>query len=259
MTAPPDILNQPERVGRAFWVALALHGALVGGFVASNWLAAHTDTFGAKDAGGAAVGIETVNAIPLPSHGPENHLATDTESEVPQTPAKPEKVKAAKPPPDAVPIKSKTPKKTSADVATEQTHVTKFKQLDPYQVTSKTAPALSSPAFAVSGSGHIAMGPHTTLGTNYSGYGSQIQQLIATHWHTETIDANIRSAPAVTVTFEVMRDGSIRNLQIIQGSNIPPLDASVERAIRDSNPLPPLPPGFPHDSAVIDSSFELKR
>ena len=59
------MLNQPERVGRAFWAALALHAALIGGFVASNWLAAHTDTFGAKDAGGGAVGIETVKAIPL--------------------------------------------------------------------------------------------------------------------------------------------------------------------------------------------------
>ena len=259
MTAPADMLNQPERVGRAFWAALALHAALIGGFVASNWLAAHTDMFGAKDAGGAAVGIETVNAIPLPSHGPENHLATDSESEVPQTPTKPDKVKAAKPPPDAIPIKSKTPKKTLAEVASEQTHVTKFKQIDPYQVTSKSAPALSTPAFSVSGSGRIAMGPQTTLGTNYAGYGSQIQQLIATHWHTETIDQNIRSGPVVMVTFEIARDGSIRNVRIVQGSNILPLDASVERAIRDSNPLPPLPPGFPRDSALIDSSFELKR
>ena len=64
MNAPPqihpDISDQPDRLGRAFWVALALHVAVVGGFVASNWIAAHTDTFGAKDAGGGAVGIQTV-------------------------------------------------------------------------------------------------------------------------------------------------------------------------------------------------------
>jgi TonB family protein len=258
VTAHPDILNQPERVGRAFWAAVGLHGAIVGGFVASNWLAEHTDTFGAKDAGGAAVGIETVNAIPLPSHGPENHLATDTESEVPQKPTKAvEKVKA--PPPDAVPIKAKTPKKSLAETASEQSHLTKFKQVDPYQMTSKSAPALSSQSFAMTGSGRIAMGPRTTLGTNYAAYGAQIQQLIATHWHTETIDQTIRSAPVVMVTFEIMRDGSVRNLNILQGSSIPPLDASVERAILDSNPLPPLPSGFPHDSVLIDSSFELKR
>jgi outer membrane biosynthesis protein TonB len=259
VTAHADMLNQPERVGRAFWAALALHAALIGGFVASNWLAAHTDTFGAKDAGGGAVGIETVKAIPLPSHGPENHLATDTESEVPQTPTKAEKVKAEKPPPDAVPIKSKTPKKTLADVASEQSHIKKFKELDPYQLTSKSAPALSSPAFAVTGSGRISPGSHNTLGDSFSGYGSQIQQLVASHWHTDTVDPSIRSAQTIIATFDLSRDGSVHNLHILQGSNIPPLDASVERAILDSNPLPALPANFPHNTASVEFYFELKR
>ena len=67
------------------------------------------------------MGIEAVNTIPLPHHGPENPLASDTDSEVPQAPAKPvERVKEEKPPPDAVPIKSKTPKKTPAEVASEK-------------------------------------------------------------------------------------------------------------------------------------------
>jgi TonB family protein len=258
VTAHPGILDQPERVGRAFWAALALHLALVGGFVASNWLAAHTDTFGSKVAGGT-VGIETVNTIPLQRHGPENHLATDTDSEVPQAPAKVEKVKAEIPPPDAVPIKSKTPKKNVADVASEVSHLTKFKQVDPYQLTSKSAPALSSPAFAVAGAGRISPGANNTFGDNYSAYGAQIQQLVASHWHTDTVDNSIRSAPKVTATFDVMRDGSIRNVRILQGSNIPPLDASVQRAILDSNPLPALPPGFPHDQASVQYEFELNR
>jgi protein TonB len=254
----PDILDQPDRLGRAFWAALALHATLIGGFVASNWFAARVDTFGSKDAGGA-VGIQMVNAIPLRTHGPENHLATDTESEVPQTPAKVEKAKVEKPPPDAVPIKTKTPKKSVADVASEVSHLAKFKQVDPYQLTSKSAPALSSPAFAVSGSGRINPGKDNTFGENFSAYGAQIQQLVASHWHTESIDNSIRSGPKVTATFEVLRDGSIRNVRIVQGSNIPPLDASVQRAILDSNPLPPLPPGFPHDQASVQYEFELNR
>lgn len=257
MTGHADILgriemDQPDRLGRAFWAALALHAALIGGFVASNWLARHVDTFGSKNAGGA-VGIQMVNAIPLRTHGPENHLATDTQSEVPQTPGKVEKVKAEKPPPDAVPIKSKTPKKSVADVASEVSHLPKFQ--NPYQLTSKSAPALSSPAFAVAGSGRISPGKDNTFGDNFSAYGGQIQLLVASHWHTETIDNSIRSGPKVTASFDVMRDGSIRNVRIVQGSNIPPLDASVQRAILDSNPLPPLPPGFPHDQASVQMSL----
>ncbi len=260
MTAPGEILIQPERVGRAFIVALALHAVLIGGFVLSNWLAGHTETFGSKDAGGQAVGIEAVNTIPLQAHGPENRLATDTDSETPQTPTKPvERAKKEIPPPDAVPLKSKTPKKTLADVASERSHITKFNKLDPYQLTSKNAPAVSSPEFAVTGSGRISPGAHNTFGDNFSAYGTQIQQLVASHWHTDTVDQSIRTAPTVIATFDLNRDGSIQNLHILQGSGILPLDASVERAIRDSSPLPPLPPNFPHNTASVEFWFELKR
>jgi TonB family protein len=260
VNGPGDILTQPERTGRAFAAAVTLHAALIGGFVASNWLAAHTETFGAKDAGGGAVAVQMVNAIPLQRHGPENHLATDTESEVPQTPPKKvERTKAETPPPDAVPIKSKAPKKTLAEQASEQTHIKKFKDIDPYQLTSKSAPALSSAAFAVAGSGRISPGSHNTLGENFSAYGAQIQQLVASHWRTDTVDQSIRSAPTIIATFDLSRDGSVHNLHILQGSNIQPLDASVERAIRDSSPLPPLPPTFPHDTASVEFWFELKR
>lgn len=253
-------LDQRDPLGGAFFAALALHVGLIGGFLGYNWwVATHKETFGSKDAGGSSVAIQTVNSIPLPHHGPENRLATDTDSEVPMTPPKPvERTKAEKPPPDAVPIKSRTPKKT-AEVASEVSHLRPFKQNDPYQLTSKTAPAVSSPAFAVSGAGSISAGAHNTLGDKFSGFGAQIQQLVASHWKTETVDNRIREAPTVIATFDLMRDGSVRNVQILQGSDIPPLDASVKRAILDSMPLPHLPPDFPHDQASFEFWFELKR
>jgi TonB family protein len=260
VTAPGDILLEHERMGRWFFAALALHVVVIGGVFLANWVQGHTETFGAKDAGGAAVGIQAVNAIPLQTHGPENRLATDTDSEVPQTPAKPvQRAKKEIPAPNAVPLKMKTPKRKLADVASEQSHVTKFNKLDPYQLTSKTAPALSSPEFAVTGSGRISPGAHNTFGEQFSAYGAQIQQLVASHWHTDTVDQSIRSAPTVIATFDLSRDGSVHNLHILQSSNIPPLDASVQRAILDSSPLPALPPGFPHNTASVEFWFELKR
>ena len=53
-----------------------------------------------------------------------------------------------------------------------------------------------------------ARGQDTTLGNHCSGYGAQIQQLVASHWNTDTVDNRIRTAPTVTATFELMRDGS---------------------------------------------------
>lgn len=260
MTAPGEILLQHERMGRWFFAALTLHVVVIGGVLIANWLQGHTETFGSKDAGGSAVGIEAVNTIPLQTHGPENRLATDTESEAPQTPPKPvERAKKEIPAPNAVPLKMKAPKKKLADIASEQSHIKKFSQLDPYKLTSKTAPALSSPEFAVTGSGRISPGAHNTFGDQFSAYGTQIQQLVASHWHTDTVDQSIHTAPTVIATFDLSRDGSVRNLHILQSSNIPPLDASVQRAILDSNPLPPLPAGFPHNTASVEFWFELKR
>jgi len=260
VTAPGDLLIQPERIRGAFVGALAMHAALVGGFIYSGWLKAHRDAFGAKDAGGASVAIEAVNSIPLPHQGPQNPLASDTDSQVPQAPSKPvERVKAEKPPPDAVALKSRTPKKTPAEDASEKNKFRAFKDIDPYQVYSKSAPAVSNPAFSAAGAGRVGMGPHTTLGNEFAGYAAQIQQLIGSHWNTSSVDGRIHAAPTVIVTFDLMRDGSVRNVHILQGSGIAPLDASVERAIADASPLPPLPPAFARDHASIESWFDLKR
>jgi len=261
VTAPAEFLIPPDRMRGAFLVALAMHAAMIGGFIYSGWLAAHGSVFGAPDAGGASVAIEAVNSIPLPhANGPQNPLASDTDSEVPQAPVKPaERIKEEKPPPDAVALKSRTAKKTTADIASDKNKFRPFKDIDPYQVYSKSAPAVSNPIFSATGAGHVGMGPHTTLGDKFAGYAAQIQQLIASHWNTSNVDASVRTAPTVIVTFDLMRDGSVRNVHILQGSGVSPLDASVERAISDASPLPALPPTFDRDHASIESWFELKR
>ena len=83
MTQHADILDSRESIRGAFAGAVALHLTLIAAAVISAWIAAHTDSFGAKDAGGGAVGIEAVNSIPIPHHGMQNPLANDTQSETP--------------------------------------------------------------------------------------------------------------------------------------------------------------------------------
>jgi TonB family protein len=63
----------------------------------------------------------------------------------------------------------------------------------------------------------------------------------------------------VIADFDLMRDGSIRNLRLLQSSGISSLDFSVQRAIQDSSPLPPIPAGFPRSYASVEFWFELKR
>jgi len=257
-----DILDDRESLGGAFAGALMLHVALLGGITAYTFFKGHTEAFGSPDAGGGAIGVEAVNSIPLPHHGAENPVANDTESQVPQTPTKPvERVKEEKlPRPDAIPLKSKKAKKEPAKVASEKQRFRPFKELDANQLTAKEAPQVSSSQFsAMPGAGRIGTGANTTLGTRFGGYAAQIQQLVASKWHTADVDATISSAPTVIATFDLMRDGTARNIKILQRSGISSLDFSVERAILEASPFPPIPPGFEKESAKVEFWFELKR
>ena len=89
MTQHIDILDQRDPMSRAFAWALALHITLIGSVAVYNWVNLQRDSFGAKDAGGGAIGVEAVSSIPIPRNGAPNPLAHDTESQVPQQPSKP--------------------------------------------------------------------------------------------------------------------------------------------------------------------------
>lgn len=247
----------------AFVGAIVFHAAIFGAFVLRGWLAGTPQPFGDMNAGGGAVAVQAVTSIPIPHHGEENPLASDTESEVPQTRTKPvDRVKEEVPKPDAIPIKTKMPKQKPAEVASQHQRFRPYDELAKNQLTSKTAPQVSSPMFtAMPGAGRISPGAKTTLGVRLAAYGRQIQDLVAQHWRTSDIDARLQTAPPVIATFELMRDGSIRNLQILQGSGTPALDISVQRAIRDAAPFPPIPQnqGFDKDYATVEFTFELKR
>ena len=70
-----DILDQREPMSRYFVWALGLHVTLVGSIAIYNWVNLRGESFGAKDAGGGAIGIEAVSAIPIPRSGMANPVA----------------------------------------------------------------------------------------------------------------------------------------------------------------------------------------
>jgi TonB family protein len=155
-------------------------------------------------------------------------------------------------------LKGRTPKK--APVTASKPRFRSFDELEPNQLTSSQPQAVSNQAFsALPGSGRIGTGVNTTLGKRFPAYAAQIQQIIAQKWRTGDVDPTVRTAPPVVVTFEILRDGSVRAVALLDKSGISSLDFSVQRAILDSNPFPPLPQGFDKDSAKVELWFELKR
>lgn len=260
MAGHQDILDHRDNLRGPFLGAAALHAALFGSLAISAWIG-RGEAFGAPDAGGASIGIQAVDSIPLQHHGATNPVANDTQSEVPQQPAKPEeRVKEEVIPPDAVRLKTRDAKKKTAEVASVRQKFRPLSELVPNQVFSKEAPQVSSPLYAqMPGAGRVGTGANTTLGTRFAGYAAQIQQLVAQKWKTGDVDPSVRTANTVIATFDLMRDGSTQNIRILQRSGVSALDYSVERAILEASPFPPIPPGYDHNSAKVEFWFELKR
>jgi TonB family protein len=256
MTA--NVLMRPDPKGRSFAFAVALHGSLIGAVLLVNWLQVNRDKFGDPNAGGASVGVEVVDKIPIPHSGMQNQLAAQTEQEAPQAPSKPvDREQKEVVPPDAVKINLHKDKKQTAKDESSKRRFRPFDQLESNQLQSKSPQSVSSPLYSqMPGSGRVGLGANTTLGTQFGAYAAQIQDLIARNWRTNDVTAQV--APQVVASFDLMKDGSIRNLTIVQSSRITSLDSSVRRAIEGVT-LPPLPQGFPHSTAKCEFTFELRK
>jgi TonB family protein len=129
----------------------------------------------------------------------------------------------------------------------------------PNQLTSTVGRQLSSDKMAIQGSGRMGLGENAPFGNQFGAYAEMLRNLVASKWQTGDVDARIRTAPEVTVTFLLRRDGSIGKPVVSKSSGLTELDRSALRAILDAAPFPRLPPQFPKDQTTIDFVFELKR
>jgi TonB family protein len=59
----------------------------------------------------------------------------------------------------------------------------------------------------------------------------------------------------VVITFYVMKDGTIRDLQIVRPSSVGTFNTAALNALKLSNPTLPLPDGYPDDRAFFTVTF----
>jgi TonB family protein len=263
MAGHADILDRPESLGLPLAGSVALHAAGVAALVL--WgvvLTGHRDMWGEANSGGpGSIAINVVNKIPLPERrGIVNPLANDTESAVP-TPPPAQKVEHRAPPeePDAIPIKSRA-HPHPAEVERSAQNNWRAKQQDRQnQLYSQAGPALVSPMVGQVGSGGVGIGQGSPFGNRFGNYVTILRQRVAEKWQTNDVDPRIHSAPPVIVTFDLMRDGTVRDVRVAQRSGNAALDYSAQRAIYDASPFPALPPGYERNDAVIEFWFELRR
>jgi periplasmic protein TonB len=250
MAHPADILDQQDSLRGPLVQSVLLHGAIAGAFVLASISYQHSRQIwgSAQTSAGSAVAINSVKSIPLPSRaGHINPVANETESQVPQAP-KPEPKKQVKVPENAIPIKSRFAKQQPKPQALQHYHPQPPAQ---NQVFSRDAPAAVSPVFQKPGSGGVGVGPNSTFGNQFGAYASLVVQRVTDKWQS----SGIFQGQVVIITFEIMRDGSVRNPKIAQRSGNPTLDYSALRAVTDAGPFPPLPPNYNGSSTDVELRF----
>jgi periplasmic protein TonB len=250
-----DILDQQESLGGPLVQSVLLHAAVAGALIVSTISFQHSHQVwgSASTSAGTAVAINSVKTIPLPSRaGIVNPVANDTESQVPQAP-KPEPKKQVKVPDNAIPLKSRLAKKQPRPESLQRY---RSEPPPPNQVFSRDAPAAVSPMFQKPGSGGVGVGPNSTFGNQFGGYADLVVQRITQKWQTTGLAG--MHLPLVVITFDIQRDGSVKNPQIAQRSGNSTLDYSALRAVSDAAPFPPLPPGAPN-STHVELQFQLQQ
>jgi len=258
MQQPMDVLDERDPITFPFIGALFLHGAVVAMlFFGWFWMNAKRETLGdIHPAGGPAYAVSPVNNIPVPQRQANpNPVANDTQSTVPTAPAKQE-VQKKEPVPDKNAVEIAEKKKRQSERPLHQQQYTPPAPQN--QVYSQTHQALSNPMYsAQTGAGQVGIGPNSPLGSRLGWYAEIVRQRIAQNWNTNGLDARSQASPAI-VGFLIMRDGSIRNPQIVASSGNPSIDNTALRAVYSSNPLPALPPQISEPYISAQFTFNLR-
>jgi protein TonB len=216
--------------------------------------------------------------LPLPDEQTPNRVVDDSKGLFQAEP----KPKAA-PPPDATEIpkfeKNKPPKYTArAPQETTPPPQPKYdsrpsKLLDtpappppnaiPYGQGG--APAIPRSSFTMGTTGTTQAGLAFNgagggdFGSRFSWYVTAVQQRVSSNWLQSSIDANLPWAPRVVISFDILRDGTITNIQITQSSNNYSVDSSARRAVEASSKLTPLPAAYPGTNVGVEFYFDYRR
>jgi len=122
-------------------------------------------------------------------------------------------------------------------------------------------PAMPYTQFTVGGSpgGTSFGGPGGEFAGRFPWYVQAVQRRISSNWIQSSIDPLVRWAPRLVVNFQILRDGTVVNIQLLKPSGNDSVDRSAIRAIRDSSPLERLPSEYAGSYVLVEFWFEFRR
>lgn len=122
-------------------------------------------------------------------------------------------------------------------------------------------PAMPYTQFSVGGSqgGLGFSGPGGEFAGRFPWYVDAVRRRISSNWIQSYVDSSVRWAPRAVITFQVQRDGTILNIQVLKASGNDSVDRSAIRAIRDSSPLERLPSEYGGSNVMVEFWFDFRR
>jgi periplasmic protein TonB len=260
---PAESLKGPLMLAGVFHVAL---------FAAMAFLLTPTPHEGGWGGPGGSISVGIVGsvpaavpAIPLPQPDTvtENRVVDESKGLYKSEPEPKPKVEDATPLPKFE--KNKPPKYISKPSKLLENKTPPPQNAVPYGGGGTPAVPYSAATTFTLGSGSTQAGMAATgvgggnFGQKYSWYVEAVQRRVSSNWLQATVDPGIRAAPRADITFEIMRDGTVSNIQIVQSSGNASVDTSAVRAIRASSPLQGLPGDYSGGYVSVDFYFDFRR
>jgi periplasmic protein TonB len=257
-----------ESLKKPFFWSLVFHGLLFGSLTVSTIFSHSGDVWGSAGGGEGAVSVGLVAKLPgimLPR--PEAVTTSQTvDTSKGLYKAEPPKPQPKEIEPDVKKIPEFT-KEKAPHYITRPSKVFEDKTPPPTNAVpygQGGSPALPYSSFAMnSGPSQGGMGFSGPGGGDFAGrfpsYVDAVRNRISSNWLQSTVDPTVRWAPRASFSFQVLKDGTVTNVQMTQSSGNRSVDNSALRAILSSSPVSALPSNYSGNSVTVEFYFDFKR
>ena len=262
--ANPSLLESGDPSLKRFLVySLILHGSLAVAIAVSTYFQYRGNQWGSVGGGGDGIKVNLVSSagIPMPKEPvvTESQVVDPTKGLFKEEPPKPPEPKT-----DATKILEFKKEKPLPPTHKSKTFEKKTPLPDnavPYgKGGNPDLPTGYSPTPGGAAGGVAVQGPGGgDFATRYGWYVAAVVRKIQGNWQQSTIDSAVRSAhrAKATVTFTILRDGTIKNIRISEPSGNLSMDNSGLRAVLSSSPMPALPTDYNYPEVTVTFDFDL--
>jgi protein TonB len=262
MSTHPAQLD-PNSLKRPLLFSIGFHALLLFAILASAGLNRQGENWGGAGGGGAItvglVGSVPGVTLPRPEVVTNNRVVDETKGLYKAEPEKPVPL-----PPNATEIpkfeKNKPPKYITPKSRLLENPATPPPNAIPYGQGGTPAVPYSSFTMGQGTQGGMGVASGSgNFGSRFPWYVEAVQRKISGNWLQASVDPNLRWAPRVVASFQVLRDGSVANIQVTRSSGNTSVDTSAVRAIHDSSPMQPLPNEYSGSYVNVEFWFDYRR